>query len=114
MECFDSTRRADGGSLRFDFPSCSCRSGASPAEGAEKGSPATIGLACASVRLLRWIAASGYRVTMLIAIAVFVYHVANELRVLFGRPLNFQQRLELTALDVKFAFRGRKPPVKWQ
>jgi adenylate cyclase len=63
--------------------------------------------------LIRWIAASGFRVTMLIAISVFIYHVANELRVLFGRPLNFHQRLELTALDVKFAFRGKKPPDKW-
>jgi adenylate cyclase len=65
------------------------------------------------MRLVRWILASGFRVTSLIAIAVFIYHVANELRVLYGRPLNFHQRLELTALDVKFAMRGPKPPARW-
>src|SRR5688500_9561842 len=62
----------------------------------------------------RWIVGSGFRVTMLIALAVFVYHVTNELRVLFGRPLNFHQRLELTALDVKFAARGATPPEQWK
>lgn len=67
-----------------------------------------------TMRVLRWIAERGYRVTMLIAILVFVYHVANELRVLFGRPPNFQQRLELTALDVKFAARGARAPDRWK
>jgi adenylate cyclase len=62
----------------------------------------------------RWIVGSGFRVTMLIALAVFAYHVTNELRVLFGRPLNFHQRMELTALDVKFAARGAKPPEQWK
>ncbi|MCK6548088.1 adenylate/guanylate cyclase domain-containing protein [Myxococcota bacterium] len=61
--------------------------------------------------LLRWIAARGARVTMAIALFVFAYHVTNELRVLFGRPPNFHQRLELTALDVKFDARGARPPA---
>jgi adenylate cyclase len=65
-------------------------------------------------RVLRWITGSGFRVTMLIAILVFTYHVANELRVLFGSPPNFHQRLELTALDVKFSARGPRPPERWQ
>lgn len=65
-------------------------------------------------RAFRWIAASGFRVTMLIAVLVFTYHVANELRVLFGSPPNFHQRLELTALDVKFAARGPRPPARWE
>lgn len=64
--------------------------------------------------MFRWIIGSGFRVTMLIAVLVFVYHAANELRVLFGRPPNFQQRLELTALDVKFGARGSRPPEKWK
>jgi adenylate cyclase len=64
--------------------------------------------------VFRWILGSGFRVTMLIAVLVFVYHAANELRVLFGRPPNFHQRLELTALDVKFAARGPRPPEKWK
>src|SRR5262245_27089814 len=64
-------------------------------------------------RVFRWIAGSGFRVTMLIAVLVFVYHVTNELRVLFGSPPNFHQRLELTALDVKFSARGKRPPERW-
>lgn len=66
------------------------------------------------MRVLRWIAASGFRVTLSIVLLVFVYHVVNELRVMFGRPLNFEQRLELTALDVKFAARGSRPPLEWK
>ncbi|MBK6689873.1 MAG: CHASE2 domain-containing protein [Deltaproteobacteria bacterium] len=62
------------------------------------------------MRFLRWIAGSGLRVTLAIALAFATYHVLNELRVLSGAPLNFLQRLELTALDVKFAFRGPKKP----
>ncbi|MCA9550975.1 MAG: hypothetical protein KC933_13155, partial [Myxococcales bacterium] len=60
--------------------------------------------------LLRWIAGSGLRVALLVAAVVGLYHVVNELRVLAGNPRNFHQRLELTALDVKFAFRGARPP----
>lgn len=63
---------------------------------------------------VRWLVASGLRVTLLIALLVGVYHVTNEIRVLKGRPLNFHQRLELTALDVKFAFRGNQPPEEWK
>ena len=63
--------------------------------------------------LIRWLVASGLRVTIAIAILVGVYHVYNELRVLRGQPLNFQQRMELTALDVKFSFRGADPPDRW-
>ncbi len=66
------------------------------------------------MRLLRWIVGSGLRVTLLIALLVATYHVGNELRVLNGRPLNFHQRLELTALDVKFAFRGPRTPARWK
>jgi adenylate cyclase len=66
------------------------------------------------MRVLRWIAASGFRVTMLIALVVFAYHVLSELRVLHGGPPNFEQRLELTALDVKFNARGSRPPDRWK
>ena len=64
--------------------------------------------------LLRWIAGSGLRVALLVAGLVGVYHVVNELRVLAGNPRNFHQRLELTALDVKFSFRGDRPPEAWK
>jgi adenylate cyclase len=64
--------------------------------------------------LLRWIAASGLRVALLVAGLVGLYHVVNELRVLAGAPRNFHQRLELTALDVKFSFRGDRPPEAWK
>ncbi len=63
---------------------------------------------------LRWIARSGPRVTLSLAFFVALYHLANELRVLRGGPLNILQRLELTALDVKFAFRGHQPPREWK
>lgn len=63
--------------------------------------------------VFRWIAQRGLRVTMFIALAVVVYHVANELRVVSGRPLNFLQRLELLAVDVKFAARGSREPEAW-
>jgi adenylate cyclase len=63
---------------------------------------------------VRWLVQSGLRVTVLIAILVGAYHVLNELRVMNGRPLNFHQRLELTALDVKFAFRGSRAPAEWR
>lgn len=66
------------------------------------------------MRFVRWLVASGLRVTLLIALLVGAYHVVNEVRVLDGRPLNFHQRLELTALDVKFAFRGERQPNDWK
>lgn len=63
---------------------------------------------------IRWITGSGLRVALFIAGLVGVYHVANEVRVLSGAPRNLHQRLELTALDVKFAFRGQRPPEHWK
>lgn len=63
--------------------------------------------------VFRWIAQRGLRVTMALAVATVVYHIANELRVLMGRPLNFHQRLELLAVDVKFSARGKDAPDKW-
>ena len=63
------------------------------------------------MRLLRWISGTGLRVTLSIAFFFAGYHLVNELRVLAGAPLNFLQRLELTALDVKFAFRGASKTV---
>ena len=66
------------------------------------------------MRFLRWIAASGLRVTLFIAAAVGLYHLVNELRVLAGGPLNFLQRLELTALDVGIGVRGEAPPAEWR
>src|SRR5687768_5633507 len=64
--------------------------------------------------ILRWIAYSGWRVTMVIASFIFVYHAISELLVIRGRPLNFHQRIELTARDVKFAVRGPRPPAEWR
>lgn len=64
--------------------------------------------------LLRWIVASGFRVALAIALLVGGYHLASELLALAGRPLSFLQRLELTALDVKFSFRSDRPPDDWQ
>lgn len=64
--------------------------------------------------MLRWITGSGLRVALAIATVVGIYHVSNELRVLAGYPRSLHQRLELTALDVKFAYRGARPPERWQ
>lgn len=64
--------------------------------------------------LLRWIVASGFRVALAIALLVGGYHLVSELSALAGRPLSFLQRLELTALDVKFSFRSDRPPDRWQ
>lgn len=66
------------------------------------------------MRVLRWMTGSGLRVALCIAALVGAYHVVNELRVLAGGPRNLHQRLELTALDVKFAFRGVRPPPQWK
>jgi adenylate cyclase len=63
--------------------------------------------------LLRWIAKSGFRITMILAVLVFGWHVGSELRLLRGAPPSFLQRLELTALDVKFRHRGPLAPDAW-
>lgn len=66
------------------------------------------------MRFLRWIAGSGLRVTMTIALALAVYHAVSALRVLGGGHLDFVQRLELTALDLKIQARGARPPATWR
>lgn len=66
------------------------------------------------VTLLRWIFASGFRLMMVLALAVFTYHLTDEYRVLAGGSPSFLQRLELTALDAKLAARGARPPDRWQ
>ncbi len=64
--------------------------------------------------MLRWITARGPRVTLVLATLVAIFHGVNELRVLAGGPANFVQRLELTALDVRLAFRGPRRPPQWR
>jgi len=66
------------------------------------------------VRLVRWVFASGFRLMMLIAVLVFGYHLWGELSLLEAAAPSFLQRLELTALDAKFAHRGDRPPERWQ
>lgn len=66
------------------------------------------------MRLIRWIGATGMRLTLTIALVVAVFHLRFELRRLSGAPLNFLQRLELTALDVKQSLRPPDPPEHWQ
>jgi adenylate cyclase len=63
--------------------------------------------------VLRWIAKSGFRVSMILTVLVLAYHVLAEIRALDGRPLDFFQRLELTALDAQFTARGARPPKRW-
>lgn len=62
----------------------------------------------------RWLTQRGYRVTFALAALFVIYHAVNELRVLGGGPTTLLQRLELTALDVKFAFRGARTPDSWR
>lgn len=66
------------------------------------------------MRPLRWFVASGFRVAVAIALIVGAYHATSELWVLTGRPFLFLQRLELSALDLKFALRGPRPPKEWR
>ena len=63
---------------------------------------------------LRWVTARGYRVAITLALIVAFYHLISELRAVSGQPLSLMQRLELTALDVKFAVRGERPPHSWK
>ncbi|MFO0723211.1 MAG: adenylate/guanylate cyclase domain-containing protein [Myxococcota bacterium] len=64
--------------------------------------------------LLRWLGKSGFRLPMLVAIGVFLFHVIGELRLLRGGSPGFLQMLELTMLDVKFRYRGPRPPEEWK
>jgi len=62
---------------------------------------------------LRWLGRSALRITLLIALLFFAFHVYGELRTLSGGEPGFLQRLELTALDLKFRHRGARPPAAW-
>lgn len=63
--------------------------------------------------ILRWLAKSGLRLTLLVALLFFGFHVLGELRLLAGGDPSFLQRLDLTALDLTFRHRGPRPPEAW-
>ncbi len=65
------------------------------------------------MRLLAWLGGSGTRLSLALALVFFALHVTGELRVLRGGSPGFVGRLERTALDVKLADRGARPPGRW-
>lgn len=64
--------------------------------------------------ILRWLGRSGLRLTLLVALAFFAFHVVSEIRLLGGEDPSFLQRLDLTALDLEFRHRGPRPPEDWK
>lgn len=56
---------------------------------------------------------SGPKIAALLAGLTALYHLGTELRLEATGRTSLHQRLELTALDVKLAARGDRPPDRW-